>query len=69
MRIFNKIVKLTVSNSDESNTKAISSELPVWDVVTTVIGILPDMEALGERVLSRPSILGIQLGPVFSKIS
>jgi hypothetical protein len=46
MRIFNKIVELTVSNSDESNAEAVSSELPIWEVV---IGMLPDMEVYGER--------------------
>jgi len=46
MRIFNKIVELTVSNSDESNAEATSSELPVWEVV---IGMLPNVEVLGER--------------------
>jgi hypothetical protein len=46
MRIFNKIVELTVSNSDESNAEAVSSELPVWEVV---IGMLPNVEVYGER--------------------
>jgi hypothetical protein len=36
-----------VSNSDESNAEATSSELPVWEVV---IGMLPNVEVLGERV-------------------
>jgi hypothetical protein len=41
MRIFNKIVELTVSNSDESKAEAVSNELPIREVV---IGILPDVE-------------------------
>ena len=47
MRIFNKILELTVSNSDESNAEATSSELPVWEAV---IRKLPDVEVYGERV-------------------
>jgi hypothetical protein len=54
MRIFNKIVELTVSNSDESKAEAVSSELPVWEVV---IGMLPDVEVHGVRA-SLPLVAG-----------
>jgi hypothetical protein len=54
MRIFNKIVELTVSNSDESKAEAVSNELPVWEVV---IGMLPDVEVGGVRA-SLPLVAG-----------
>jgi hypothetical protein len=48
MRIFNEIVELTVSNSDESKAEAVSNELPVREAV---IGILPDVEGTCTRVV------------------
>ena len=60
MRIFNEIVELTVSNSDESKAKAVSNELPVREAV---IRILPNVEGMVYMCrchsLLGPSILGI----------